>query len=82
MKKDILVLEAKTVASGQTGRTTAEMYARANEEAIKEYERLIKNNKIDCDFEKTTAYLYSTNDKKQLMNEVKAATSLGIDAIL
>ena len=100
--KDVLVLEAKTVASGQTGRTTAkitsqhdikysrllktvgrnkaEMYALSNEAAIKEYEKLIMSHNIDCDFERVSAHMYSITDKKQLMDEVKAATSLGIDA--
>lgn len=100
--KKVLVLEADTVASGQTGRTTAKitsqhdikyskllrtvgyekakMYAKANEAAIKEYERLIKSNNIDCDFEQVPAYLYSLTNKQILLDEAKAAVSLGIDA--
>lgn len=78
---EVLVLEANTVASGQTGRTTAKitsqhglqysqlihkvglqkatLYARANEEAIAEYERLIQDKGINCDFERVPAYLYA-----------------------
>ena len=98
----VLVLEAETIASGQTERTTAkitiqhdlkynklintvgikkaQMYASANEKAIEEYERLIKSNKIDCDFERVPAYLYTTEDNKHMINETKAAVRLGIDA--
>ena len=78
--KHVLVLEAKEIASGQTGRTTAKitsqhglkydklikkvgvkkakLYASANEEAIREYERLIEKEQIDCGLERLPAYLY------------------------
>lgn len=85
----VLVLEAKTVASGQTERTTAKitsqhglkydrliktvglkkawMYAKANEDAIREYERLIQEEKIDCDFMRSSAYLYTMeNEESQI----------------
>ncbi len=100
--KRVLVLEADTVASGQTGRTTAKItsqhglkysdlikkigvekariYARANEAAIKEYEWLIKKEQIACQFEHATAYLYTQEDEKILIEEAKAAKFLGIDA--
>ena len=77
--KRVLVLEAKTIASGQTEGTTAKitsqhglkysqllnvvgleaakLYAQANEDSIGEYERLISQNSIECQFERTTAYL-------------------------
>ncbi len=100
--KSVLVLEAKTIASGQTERTTAKItsqhdvkyskliktvgiekariYAKANETAICEYEQLIKKHGIECQFKKSPAYLYTMQDKSVLEEEVKAATSLGIDA--
>lgn len=83
---EVLVLEAKTVASGQTERTTAKitsqhglkydrliktvglkkawMYAKANEDAIREYERLIREENIDCHFMRTSAYLYTTQSEE------------------
>ncbi len=98
----VLVLEAKTIACGQTERTTAkitsqhdlkynklikdvgikkaQMYASANERAIEEYDKLIKENKIDCDFERVPAYLYTREDSRHMINEAKAAVRLGIDA--
>lgn len=98
--KDVLVLEANEIASGQTGRTTAKItsqhnlkyknlikqvgarkariYAEANEAAIEEYEKLIREENIDCQFERTTAYLYTREDKRVLWEEAQAAAYLGI----
>lgn len=83
--KQVLVLEADKIASGQTEKTTAkitsqhglkyaklvetvgkeraELYARANQEAIDEYERLIREKKIDCEFTRGLAYLYVDKDE-------------------
>ena len=41
------------------GEESAKFYAMANEHAIKDYETLIKEETINCDFEKTSAYLYT-----------------------
>lgn len=100
--KKVLVLEAKTIASGQTEGTTAKitsqhglkyshllntvglekakLYAQANEEAIGEYARLIDEKKIDCQFQRTTAFLYATEDERPLKEEARVASLLGIDA--
>ena len=100
--KRVLVLEADTICSGQTERTTAKitsqhdikytklisemgaetarLYAQANESAIREYERLIKERNIDCDFYKCPAYLYTTGEEVELLEEAMVAASLGIDA--
>ncbi|MBO4981103.1 MAG: FAD-dependent oxidoreductase [Lachnospiraceae bacterium] len=99
---DVLVLEAKEIGSGQTGRTTAKitsqhglkyssliksigverarMYAQANEQAIREYERLIRDHGIECEFKRVLAYLYTTQDEELLKMEEDAATLFGIDA--
>lgn len=100
--KKVLVLEADTIASGQTERTTAKitsqhdikysklirtigikkakMYAKANETAIKEYSKLIEEQKIDCDFKRVPAYLYTLENEKKIIAEAGAAVNLGIDA--
>ena len=49
---------------GNSGKEKAQMYLYANEDAIKEYEKLSKN--IDCDFEKKAAYTYSVSDEEKL----------------
>ena len=101
--RDVLVLEADRVASGQTERTTAKitsqhglkyswlidkvgvkearLYAQANESAVREYERLILENGIDCGFERVSSYLYTMQDAEVLEEEARAAAFLGIDAV-
>lgn len=100
--KEVLILEAAEVASGQTkgttakitsqhdlkysklvkqiGRKQAELYAKANEKVIEEYEILIREQGIECDFKKAPAYLYTEQQKKVLINEADAAKALGINA--
>lgn len=95
-----VVLEAETVACGQTKNTTAKItsqhgliynrlisqfgreralqYAQANQEAIAQYERIIKENGISCDFTRLPAFVYSTAEPKPLLKELKAATELGL----
>lgn len=100
--KEVMVLEADTIASGQTERTTAKitsqhgvkyskllrtvgqekakLYAQANEKAIGEYEKLISERNIDCQFTKAPAYLYTCQKEALLRDEAEAARKLGIDA--
>lgn len=56
----------------------AQMYLKANENALKEYETLCKN--IDCDFERKNAYTYSLSDREKIENEVKTVNELGFPA--
>lgn len=100
--KRVLIVEAKTIASGQTERTTAKitsqhglkyaklindvgkekakLYAQANEQAIAQYAKMIKEENIDCRFERVNAYLYSNKQVWVLQEEAKAAEQLGIHA--
>lgn len=64
----------------EVGEKKARMYAQANEAAIQEYERLIKERNISCQFERVPAYLYTLQDEMLLQKEAEAAASLGIDA--
>ncbi len=64
------------------GEESARQYAAANTAAIDEYERIINKYSIDCDFARTEAYLYSTEEKNQIDAEYKAARKAGIDACL
>lgn len=101
--KKVLTLEAKTIASGQTERTTAKvtsqhavkystlidkvgtqqakLYAQANELAISEYEKLIQEKNIDCEWERCNAYLYTTQNVQKLDKEKKACEAIGLDVI-
>lgn len=58
----------------------AGLYAEANQRAIDEYERIITENGIDCDFQRLPAYLYSTVNEEALKRETEAAAQLGIAA--
>jgi len=62
------------------GLDMAKQYARANELAIEKYEKIIKERKIDCEFEKHSAYVYSLNEIDKIKKEVEAAKKLGICA--
>lgn len=62
------------------GREMAAHYAMANENAIGEYERLILEKGIDCDFTRDFACLYSQREESVLQQEAEAAKSLGINA--
>ncbi len=71
------------------GEEKAGLYARANEEAIAEYEKLIKDQEIACHFERLPAYLYTAKHvgkqadgerEDRLKREAQAAARLGIKA--
>lgn len=59
------------------GKEFAQKYFRANEDAIKTFEELCKNT--DCNFEKKTNYVYSTDDMEKIEKEAKVLSSLGAD---
>lgn len=62
------------------GKERASVYARANKVAIDTFEWLIQEKKIECEFKRVPAYLYSTRDEKKLRKEAIAAHYLGIPA--
>lgn len=62
------------------GKKKALEYAAANNSAIDKFARIIKNNKIECDFEYTDAYLYSQTDAETLELEARAAADLSLPA--
>lgn len=62
------------------GKEKAAVYARANKVAIDAFEWLAQEKKIECEFKRVPAYLYSTEDEKKLRKEAIAANYLGISA--
>ena len=102
--KEVVVIEADRVCSGQTKNTTAKItsqhgdiyhkiekfygaqasrhYAQANEKAISDYQHIINEKGIDCDFEIKKAVLYTTTDSKTIDKEYKSAKKAGIDCFL
>ena len=57
-------------------------YAMAHEEAIDRFGQIVKDENIDCDFERLPAVLYTTDNRniRKLKKEAKTAQKLGISA--
>ena len=64
------------------GKEVAQKYAKSNELAIENIEKIIKKENIECDFEKKSAFVYTKDEKEveKIKKEVKIAKELGIDA--
>lgn len=61
-----------------SGEEFARLYAEANLSAIEEYAKIIKENRIDCDFERRSAVLYSALSLNEIKEEARAAMKAGI----
>jgi len=61
------------------GETRARQYATANQTAVGEYRRIIKEEGIPCDFEEQDAYVYGDN-VQNLRAEAETAVRLGLPA--
>lgn len=62
------LIYSKLIKSG--GAEKAKGYLSANRDAFKEYQRLCSN--INCGYEVKDNYVYSTNDEKKLISEIRA----------
>ncbi len=60
------------------GKEGAEIYLRANQDALEDYRRLCRD--IDCDFVEKDAYVYSTKNRRKIDEELEALESIGFDA--
>lgn len=60
------------------GEERARQYADANQDALRQYRRLIKEEHISCDFRNCPSYLYSVQDKEMIERETEAARKLGL----
>ncbi len=67
---------------GKHGRETAALFAKANQQAIEDIDGVARMLKIDCDFERADAYVYTEKFErmKAIEDEVKAAQSLDLPA--
>ncbi len=65
------------------GKEQACIYSAANEQAIQSFEQIIKEENIDCHFEKKSAYLYTCCKEgvEKLRRELEAVRMLGIEAV-
>lgn len=66
----------------QMGTELAKQYASANESAIHEIKKISEENNIDCDYTFQDAFIYTESNEyiQKIQDEVKAASSLGIEA--
>ncbi|RXA20566.1 FAD-dependent oxidoreductase [Methanosarcina sp. MSH10X1] len=66
----------------QVGRGPAKQYAESNQEAIDRIEYIVRSWNISCDFEHKPAYVYagSEDSAQKILDEVRAARSLGLPA--
>ena len=64
------------------GKDFAKKYYMANQEAIKNIEKIIKEENIDCDFEKQSAYVFTQDAKtlEKIRKEVNAVKAIGGEA--
>lgn len=61
----------------EAGAERTKLYLEANQKAVRKYAELAE--KISCDFEEKSAYVYSINDRKKLEKEAEAYRVLGLD---
>lgn len=66
--------------TGSLGPERARQYAEGNQQAVAEYGRLISERKIDCDFHKCGAYIYSVKDREAMEQEARSASACGLNA--
>ncbi len=64
------------------GTKQAKQYLEANEKAIKNIEKIIKEENIECEFEKKDAYVFTQKEEEipKIKKEVEAVKSLGFPA--
>lgn len=69
-------------ACKKIGRQRAREYAMANEMAISRFEEVIRQEKIECGFQRLPSYLYTTQEEQVelLKEEARAASRCGIDS--
>lgn len=60
----------------EIGFERARLYAKANQEAIEAYQRIVEEQGIECDFRRLPSYLYSTGNGDLLRQEAEAAKAL------
>jgi glycine/D-amino acid oxidase-like deaminating enzyme/nitrite reductase/ring-hydroxylating ferredoxin subunit len=66
------------------GAEAARLYARSNQEALEQIVRIVQDNSIQCDLERTANYVYAESAAAitDLEREIEAALTAGIDAEL
>ncbi len=63
------------------GKDQAKLYFESNQRAVERFEEIIKREKIECEFRRVPAYLYSTKSSYALLREEMYATLSGARCI-
>lgn len=65
------------------GKDFAKKYYMANQDGLKNIEKIINEENIDCDFEKQSAYVFTQDAKEveKIKKEVKAVKAIGGEAL-
>ena len=68
--------------ANENGLDFAKAYLESNEEGIKLAEKIISDEKIECDYEKKDAYVFATNEceLEKIKQEVNVLNQIGFDA--
>ena len=68
----------------QYGLDFAKKYFNANQSAIREIEKIINDNNIECDFERQNSYVYTTNETEltKIQEEIEALNNINPEAKL
>jgi len=68
----------------KVGMKRTKLYAKANEEALFMYEQVMQEEKMECEYERLSSYLYTTEEKgmELLKKEANTAKTLEIEADL
>ena len=72
-------LICRTLAE-KKGKEVAAQFVMANQIAVEEFEKVIQDEHISCDFEPCSSYVYSDNEQA-LREEAKMAASFGLPAV-
>lgn len=64
------------------GKNKTKLFYNANIMALNKYDEIIKNNNIDCDFERVDSYVYTLKENSKLSKEYKAYQKLNISGNL
>ena len=64
------------------GEQKARKYLEANEQAIKNIEEIVQKEKIECEFEKQEAYVFTNQETEipKIQKEVEVVRKLGLEA--
>lgn len=64
----------------ELGERLARQYAQSQIRAVERFAEIVERSRIDCDFRRVPSYVYSRHQTSGLLEETRAAVSLGLSA--